>query len=295
MAEDILKKIKTALEAAKFPFQILGAIVFGSRAKGMAAANSDIDLLIIADGIALKRHRRGEEILLIKKNLPVLPFDILLFSSAEIVCNFKNHNPLFLDIAEDGIILIDRDDFLKKLIDETKRYIIDKGIKKIKDGWRFPVRHGAVTYLSNVSNKDFSMAMLKDGERDYLIGSKLIDEGFYDKAVYHFQQSVEKCIKSILIAYGIFQKTHFIGEVLIENLKNIDLQEPWKEKLLKIAETSEAIEPDVSLSRYPGIINDKLWLPFEEYEKPDAEKAQEKSSEVLSVTKDFLEFLFPAS
>ena len=225
----------------------------------------------------------------------MLPFDILLFSSAEIVCNFKNHNPLFLDIAEDGIILIDRDDFLKKLIDETKRYIIDKGIKKIKDGWRFPVRHGAVTYLSNVSNKDFSMAMLKDGERDYLIGSKLIDEGFYDKAVYHFQQSVEKCIKSILIAYGIFQKTHFIGEVLIENLKNIDLQEPWKEKLLKIAETSEAIEPDVSLSRYRGIINDKLWLPFEEYEKPDAEKAQEKSSEVLSVTKDFLEFLFPAS
>ena len=51
--------------------------------------------------------------------------------------------------------------------------------------------------------------MLKDGERDYLIGSKLIDEGFYDKAVYHFQQSVEKCIKSILIAYGIFSKDAF--------------------------------------------------------------------------------------
>lgn len=80
--------------------------------------------------------------------------------------------------------------------------------------------------------------------------------------------------------------------MLIENLKSIDIHEQWKEKLLKIAETSEAIEPDVSLSRYPGIINDKLWLPFEEYEKPDAEKAREKASDVLSVTKDFLEYLF---
>ncbi len=61
------------------------------------------------------------------------------------------------------------------------------------------------------------MSMAKDGERDFLIAQKLISDGFYDKSVYHSQQSVEKCIMSVLIALGIFQKTHFVGEILREN------------------------------------------------------------------------------
>jgi HEPN domain-containing protein len=136
------------------------------------------------------------------------------------------------------------------------------------------------------------MAMLKDGERDYFIGKKLLDEGFYDKSVYHFQQSVEKCIKSILIAFGIFQKTHFVGGILIETLKEQNMPESWKKKLHRISEISEGIEPEVSLSRYPAIIDNNLWLPFEEYEKTDAEKARINADDVLSVTKDFLKYWF---
>lgn len=295
MDKDIFSEIKTALENIKLPFEIHGAIVFGSVVKGEFTLHSDIDLIIVAEGINPKRHRRGEEILLIKKSLPVVPLDILLFSPKEVISNFKNHNPLFLDIAEDGIILLDRNNFLKALIEETKRYINAKAIKRLKDGWEFPTKYGAITYLSGVSNKDFSIAMFKDGKRDYLIGKKLIDEGFYDKAVYHFQQSVEKCLKSILVAFGIFRKTHFVGEVLIETLRGRDIPELWEEKLLKIAEISETLEPEVSLSRYPGIIDDSLWLPFEEYEKDDAEIAEKKAKDVLSVTNDFIEYWFSES
>lgn len=292
MNEDIFVKVKMVLEKIDIPFGIFGAIAFGSRVKGKATPYSDIDLLIVAKGINPKRHRRGSEIALIKHILPLFPFDILLLTPSEVISNFENHNPLFLDIAEDGIIIFDKNNFLKGLIAETRSYIEKRGIQRWKDGWKFPAKQGVATYLSKVSNKDFALAMLKDGERDYLIGKKLIQEGFYDKSVYHFQPSVEKCVKSILIAFGIFQKTHFVGEILIETLNTRDISESWKKKLEEIAEISVVIEPEVSLSRYLGIIDDGLWLPFEEYEKGDAENTHGKAEFALLITKDFLGYWF---
>jgi HEPN domain-containing protein len=290
--ENILTDIGFALKGVILPFEILGAVTFGSRVKGKATIHSDIDLLIVADRINPKRHRRGEEILLIKKILPPFPLDILLVTPSETISNFENHNPLFLDIAEDGIILLDKNNFLSSLIEKTRKYIHFKGIRRLKDGWEFPIEYRTATYLSMVSNRDFSMAMFKDGQRDYAIGKKLLDEGFYDKSVYHFQQCIEKCIKSILIAFGVFQKTHFVGEMLLDTLKNKELPETWSIKLTKIAEISESVEPEVGLSRYPGIINNALWMPSEEYEKIDAEKAREKADEVISITEGFIKFWF---
>lgn len=269
-------------------FNIVAALLFGSWAKGTETSESDIDLLIVADRINPKRHRRGKEIVDIKHCLPTMLIDILLLTNKEALSNFKNHNPLFLDIAEEGIIILDKDNFLKDLILETREYIKQKGIKRFGDGWIFPVQKGVPTYLSEVSNKDFSQAMLRDGERDFNIGERLINDDFYDKAVYHFQQSIEKSIKSILIAMGIFQKTHLIGEVLRKIVSEREVPGKWKTDLLEIAEISEGIEPDVSLSRYPGIIDGNLWLPFDEYKKEDANGAMRKAGKVLSAAKGFL-------
>lgn len=291
----IFNKIKNSLEISHLSFKLLGVVVFGSSARGEATPHSDIDILIVAEGINPKRHRRGEEILQIKKILPPVPLDILLLSPDEAVSNFENHNPLFLDIAEEGIIIYDPEGFLKKLMGETTEYVRARGIEKVRGGWNFPVQYGVATYLSQVSNQDFSLAMLKDGERDFVIGRKLLEEGFYDKSVYHFQQAVEKAVKAALIAFGIFQKTHFVGEVLIETVNAKEVPGIWKEKLIRIAELSESIEPDVSLSRYPGIRGNSLWLPYEEYEREDAEKAEKKANEVLSVSKEFVGFWFASA
>ncbi len=63
-------------------------------------------------------------------------------------------------------------------------------------------------------------------------------------------------------------------------------------KLIDAAEISESIEPEVSLSRYPGIIGDKLLLPFEEYEIQDAENAMKKAEKVLIISKAFFGYWF---
>jgi predicted nucleotidyltransferase len=111
---DILREIEETLEGCHLPFDIRGMIAFGSRVRGEATPYSDLDILVVARGINPKLHRRGNEIMRIRRCLPAGPFDILLLTPEEAVSNFRNHNPLFLDIAMEGIILLDRDALLQR-------------------------------------------------------------------------------------------------------------------------------------------------------------------------------------
>lgn len=291
MLKIIANMIADELKAV--PMEIISSAIYGSWAKGLQTKDSDLDILIIANNINPKRHRRGKEIAQIKQYLSInIPMDILLLTPQECISNFKNHNPLFLDIAVEGIILIDRDNFLSGLINETKDYILMKGLEKLDDGWVFPVLYRQPTTLSKVTNKDFAIAMLTDGERIFNIGIKLTKEGYYDKAIYHFQQATEKSIKAVLISFGEFKKTHYIGKVLISKLETMELAYNWKERLYNIALISNEIEPEVTWSRYPGIDNDTLWLPYVEYTIDDANEIKEKSEEVLITVKDFIKWWF---
>ena len=285
---------ETLIESLKLsPIKIMAAAIYGSWARGAQTKNSDVDILIISNEVNPKRQRRGKEISLFKESLYIgQPVDVLLLTETECVSNFRNHNPLFLDIAWEGIILIDNNDFLKNLIEETLLYVNNKKIEKLTDGWRFPVLYREPTYLSNVSNKDFAIVMLTDGERDFNIGISLIKENYFDKAIYHFQQAVEKAIKSVLISFGEFKKTHFVGGILIDVLKNIELEVEWKEKLYNIAKISNEIEPEVTWSRYPGIDSGTLWIPYEEYTMADALEIKEKAQRVMEIAKDFVVWWF---
>lgn len=288
----IIEELKSKLKKDIPPIDIVSAALFGSTAKGTYTGTSDIDIIIAANKINPERKLRGWEIVQLKKHFEGTPLDIMLLTPEEVEANFHNHNPLFLDIAEDCTILFDRKNFFRNLVNETRTYIRESDIKRLKDGWEFPVKRGIPTYLSPVSNRDFSIAMLKDGERDFLIARKLLIEGFYDKSVYHSQQAVEKSIKSILVSMGIYHKTHFVGEILRTSLNKQPIENDWKNRLSEAAEAGESIELDVSLSRYPGIKDGRLWLPYEEYKKQDAENAAKKAESILSTAKDFFDYWF---
>ncbi len=277
----------------KSPIKVISAAIYGSWARGVQTKDSDIDMLVVSDGIAPKRHKRGKEVAKIKECLSIgLPMDILLLTPDECISNFKNHNPLFLDIATEGFILIDDNDFLHNLIDETRAYIRWRGLEKLDDGWRFPVLYREPTFLSEVSNKDFALAMITDGERDFKIGICLTEQGYFDKAVYHFQQAVEKAVKAVLIALGEFKKTHFVGEILIEKLKTEEIGDKWKGDLLSVAKISNEIEPEVTWSRYPGIDKGELWIPYEEYTIDDALEIKDKTEVAIKTSGDFIRWYF---
>lgn len=291
MIEEITNQITQKIPSS--PITIISAVIYGSWTIKEQTKDSDIDLLIISNVINPKRQRRGKEIVSIKEHIFIgYPLDILLLTPEECITNFENHNPLFLDIAIDGIILKDIEGFIKNLMDETKRYIVQQGLIKHPDGWSFPVLFREATLLSEVSNKDFATAMLEDGKHDYEIGVHIMEKAFYDKAIYHFQQAIEKSIKAVLISFGEFKKTHFVGNILFEKLQRIELESTWKDRLCNIAKISNEVEPEVTWSRYPGINAGKLWVPFTEYTINDAEEIKEKSAQVIRVANEFISWWF---
>ena len=269
-------------------FAIRAAVLFGSVARETQTKDSDADLLVVAEGLNARRNRRGSQVAQIKSLFPKIPLDILLLTREEVISNFRNHNPLFLDIALEGLILLDPQDFLSGLMSETKTYIRTKGIRKFGDGWAFPVRKGVAVLLSGVTNRDFAEAMAIDARRDFEIGLTLFESSYFDKAVYHFQQSVEKGIKSVLITQGVFQKTHFVGSILDGMIDDLEVSQEAKRQLKEMASIAKNIEPEVSLSRYPGIIDDALWLPYKEYTREDAQEARDKAGISLKTAEDFL-------
>ena len=285
--EIITERLKTS------PIKIISAAMYGSWARGIQTEDSDIDVLLVSDEIDFKRHRRGKEVAQIKEWLSMgIPIDILFLTTDECISNFKNHNPLFLDIATEGIMLIDDNVFLQGLMEETRVYIGSRRLEKLVDGWRFPVLYREPTFLSSVSNKDFATVMIADAERDLNIGVNITEDGYFDKAVYHFQQAVEKAVKAVLIAFGEFKKTHFVGEILLEKLKTVEIDGEWKDKLLNAAKISNEIEPEVTWSRYPGIDRGQLWVPYEEYTMDDAVEIRGKAEMALKMAKDFIQWWF---
>jgi len=289
---DIKKHITSQVNS--LPFKVRASILYGSFARGTSTPDSDIDILIVSDEVNPRRHRRGKDIARIKECLSLgHPLDILLLTSKECISNFRNHNPLFLDIAWEGMILFDENNFFKTILDETRSYISEKNIKKLSDGWLFPVPERTPAFLSKVSNRDFAVAMINDGARDFAIGVNIMEDGFYDKDVYHFQQSVEKAVKAVLICFGIFRKTHFVGEILLKELESRIIDVSWKEKLILIAKVSSEVEPEVTWSRYPGIDDDALWIPSEEYTLEDTLSMKDKCGTVIRTAQDFLAWWFP--
>jgi HEPN domain-containing protein/predicted nucleotidyltransferase len=290
-ARDIKNIVASQLNS--LPFKIRAAILYGSFARGTSTPDSDIDILFVSDEVNPRKQSRGKDIAQIKGCLSLgQPLDISLLTSRECISNFRNHNPLFLDIAWEGLILFDENNFLENLLYETRVYISEKKIKKLPDGWIFPVPDRTPAFLSNVSNRDFALVMMNDGARDFTIGVNIMEDGFYDKAVYHFQQSVEKAVKAVLICFGIFRKTHFVGEILLKELEARKIDLNWKDRLILLARVSTEVEPEVTWSRYPGIDDDALWIPCQEYTRDDALILKDRCEAVIRTAQDFLAWWF---
>lgn len=277
----------------RVPLPIKAAALFGSYARGEHVADSDMDILVASEELSAKRQRRGKEAALIKQYCPLgTPLDVLLLTPDECSANFRNHNPLFLDIASEGLIVFDTDNLLHDLFEQTRTHIREKNIRKIPDGWLFPVLFREPSYLSPTSNKDFALVMLQDAMRDHDIGGLLAKAGYYDKGVYHFQQATEKALKAALVCLGAFKKSHFVAQSLLEIAEAAEIPEDQRKKLIDAGTVALEIEPEVTWSRYPGLIDDSLWVPAMEYGPDDAAEAGRRAFTVLSLSREFVSWWF---
>jgi HEPN domain-containing protein len=91
---------------------------------------------------------------------------------------------------------------------------------------------------------------------------------------------------------GVFVQSHFIGKALIKEIEEKQFPQLWMNKLRHIAQLSTEIEPEVTWSRYPGIDNNSLWIPAEEYSCEDTKNVKEKCQTILKTSQEFYRWWF---
>jgi hypothetical protein len=106
---------------------LLSVVLFGSRARGEVKEESDWDLLVIARDLparTLERH------ILLKSMVPVAwrgQMAILSKTSQEFEARLQS---LFLDIALDGIILYDTDEYMAERLARVRRLMQQRGLRR---------------------------------------------------------------------------------------------------------------------------------------------------------------------
>jgi len=286
--EEIIERIKAGVERSRS--DVAAIVIFGSFAKG--DDYHDIDLLAAVEAIDESPLERKEEIQAIRRAVGLsLPLDVLLFSKEECRDGFQAHLPLFLDIAFDGYVVHD-EGFFRPLMKAARRYVEEQGIERTETGgWRFPVAHRRSTILCALENKDWAHIWLGDAQRDMAAAINLFEAGIFDQCVTHCQQTTEKSIKAVLSCFGRLEKSHYVADILESEVKAQGLRE-WEDKLVELAAWARDLEPDATLSRYPGMFRGRLWIPYDQYDEVRAEEALRKARQALDTSEAFADWWF---
>ena len=134
---NVLTEVVTALKQG-LGDHLVAVLLFGSRARGEADEASDWDLLVIAHNLP---RRTFERHIRLKRSLPVAwrGQTAILAKTPE---EFEAHLPsLYLDIALDGIVLYDPNDYATRRLASLRKLIEERGLcrERVQDSlvWRW--------------------------------------------------------------------------------------------------------------------------------------------------------------
>lgn len=124
--------------------KLIVIVLFGSRARGDFKGESDFDILIIASNFPERYLARMGYI-----REPLINFDESISIIAKTPEEFDSFFPsLYLDIALDGKLLLDKDGFMEGRLEKIKQIIIASALKRVeKEGefiwkWNSPKKPG---------------------------------------------------------------------------------------------------------------------------------------------------------
>ena len=108
-------------------------VLFGSVARGQSTARSDIDLLVVAAGFPHSLVERRRPLLAAwslardRYALPAVEWNLVTKTPEEA----RYHSPLYLDIVEDGVLLVDRDAFFETVLDAMRARMRELGSRRV--------------------------------------------------------------------------------------------------------------------------------------------------------------------
>nr|WP_276321753.1 nucleotidyltransferase domain-containing protein [Saccharolobus shibatae] len=130
------KLIKLLLE--EFGDRLISVVVYGSVARGDNRKDSDVDLLIV---ISRLPKTLTERIMLFEKVENKIEDYIEKLMNEGYYISFSpiiktpeeaiRFSPIYMDMTEDAIILYDRDNFFRKVLEETRERLLKLGFERV--------------------------------------------------------------------------------------------------------------------------------------------------------------------
>lgn len=121
--------------------RFISLIVFGSVARGEARKDSDIDLLLVIDSLPKMKIERQKEFIDLEREIEGyldMLFDEGYFIDFSPIIKTPEEalkiSPLYLDMVEDAIIVYDKDDFFKKILEHLGNELKELGSKRVSMG-----------------------------------------------------------------------------------------------------------------------------------------------------------------
>lgn len=121
--------------------RLVSVVLFGSVARGDASADSDIDLLIVADelpkGQFARKRLLAEADAEFERNLASAEAEGVDGRLARIVRTSREAEriiPLYLDLTEDAVLLYDRADFFAGVLDRLRESLRRLGARRVRQG-----------------------------------------------------------------------------------------------------------------------------------------------------------------
>lgn len=112
---------------------LVSLVLFGSVARGQARPTSDIDVLVVARDFPWNLADRRRPLLAAwdraraAHGLPAVEWNLVTKSPEEA----RVRSPLYLDIVEDGILLLDRDGFFAAVLDGLRARMRALGSRRV--------------------------------------------------------------------------------------------------------------------------------------------------------------------
>lgn len=144
MLKERFKELQDKLLAEVKSFygdRLVSFVVFGSVARETYRFDSDIDLLIIAEGLPKGRMKRVAQFLTVEDRIETFLESLRkegmntyispVFKTPE---EAEMGSPLFLDMVEDASILFDRNGFFSKVLERLRNRLKELGAKRVWKG-----------------------------------------------------------------------------------------------------------------------------------------------------------------
>lgn len=126
---------------------LISILVYGSVARGDARKDSDLDVLIVAEGLPNSRLERSKLFINAESQLSNLldelsqkGYSITISPIIKTRSEATSTTPLYLDMVEDAIIIYDKENFIQQILTQLKEKLKTLGAEKVKLGkkwyWR---------------------------------------------------------------------------------------------------------------------------------------------------------------